>query len=66
MYPYRLSSMIVDKLGKEFLYKFQPYKITKEEISADQYDIVFVIRPTMKDDLDHINDLKGECCLTSC
>lgn len=58
MYPYFLSKMIVDKFGKEFLYQFQPYKITKEEISEKRKDIVFLIRPSMKLDIDRIDKME--------
>lgn len=59
MYPYFLSKMIVDKIGKEFLYQFQPYKITKEEISKKRKEIVFLIRPTMKMDIDRIDKMEN-------
>jgi ribonuclease J len=59
MYPYFLSRMIADKIGKEFLYQFQPFKISKEEISAKRKGIVFLIRPSMKTDLDRIDKLEN-------
>ncbi|MCF8461405.1 MAG: MBL fold metallo-hydrolase [Flavobacteriales bacterium] len=59
MYPYFLSRMIADKIGKEFLYQFQPFKITKEEISERRKEIVFLIRPSMKTDLDRIGKLEN-------
>lgn len=59
MYPYFLSQMIADKLGKEFLYQFQPYKITKEEISDKRKDIVFLVRPSMKSDIVRIENLEN-------
>ncbi|MEX1014199.1 MAG: MBL fold metallo-hydrolase [Candidatus Paceibacterota bacterium] len=59
MYPYFLSKMIADKIGKEFLYQFQPYKITKEEISEKRKEIVFLIRPSMKMDIDRIDKMEN-------
>ena len=59
MYPYFLSKMIADKIGKEFLYQFKPFKITKKEISEKRRDIVFLIRPSMKTDLDHIDKVEN-------
>jgi len=59
MYPYYLSKMIVDKIGKEFLYQFSPYKITKEDISIKRKEIVFLIRPSMKSDIDHIEKMEN-------
>lgn len=59
MYPYFLSKMIADKIGKEFLYQFQPFKITKEEISEKRKEIVFLIRPSMKMDIEHIDKVEN-------
>ncbi len=59
MYPYYLSKMIADKIGKEFLYQFQPFKITKEEISERRKEIVFLVRPSMKTDIDRIDKMKN-------
>jgi len=59
MYPYFLSKMIADKIGKEFLYQFQPFKITKEEISEKRKEIVFLIRPSMKMDIDRIDKMEN-------
>jgi ribonuclease J len=57
MYPYYLSKMIADKMGKEFLYQFQPFKITKQEIAKRRNEIVFLIRPSMKLDIDRIEQI---------
>jgi len=59
MYPYFLSKMIADKIGKEFLYQFKSFKITKEEISKKRKEIVFLIRPSMKMDIDHIDNMEN-------
>jgi len=59
MYPYFLSKMIADKICKEFLYQFQPYKIAKEEISKKRKDIVLLIRPSMKMDIDRIDKMEN-------
>lgn len=59
MYPYFLSRMIADRIGKEFLYQFKPHKISKEEVSERKKDIVFLIRPSMKSDLDHIDGMEN-------
>ncbi len=59
MYPYFLSKMIADKIGIEFLYQFQPFKITKEEISEKRKEIVFLIRPSMKMDIDRIDKMEN-------
>lgn len=59
MYPYFLSKMIAEKIGKEFLYQFQPFKMTKEEISERRKEIVFLLRPSMKTDLDRIDKMEN-------
>lgn len=59
IYPYFLSRMIADRIGKEFLYQFKPYKISKEEISKRRKDIVFLVRPSMKSDLDYIDGMEN-------
>lgn len=59
MYPYFLSKMIADKIGKEFLYQFRSYKISKEEISERRKDIVFLIRPSMRTDLERIDGMEN-------
>lgn len=59
MFPYSLSRRFkqIDKL--EYLYQFKDYKITKEEIGNLAKDIVMIVRPSMKRDLDYIKDIDG-------
>jgi len=59
MFPYFLSKMIADKIGKEFLYQFQSFKITKKQISERRKEIVFLIRPSMKTDLERIDKMEN-------
>jgi ribonuclease J len=59
IFPYFLTKMITAKIGKEFLYQFQPFKITKEEISKKRKNIVFLIRPSMKMDIDRIDKMEN-------
>jgi ribonuclease J len=59
-FPNRLSERIAKKLQKpELLYKFSGFKITKEEISAQSDKIVVLVRPSVKSDLEHIQNLEG-------
>ena len=41
------SNQIVKSLGTEELYKFQPYKITKDEIDKNCNNIVMIVRPSL-------------------
>ncbi|MDP3946517.1 MAG: MBL fold metallo-hydrolase [Lutibacter sp.] len=59
MYPYFISKMIADKISKEFLYQFQAFKITKEQISEKRKEIVFLVRSSMKMDIDRIDKMEN-------
>lgn len=54
IYPYRISNMIVEKLGREILFEFSSYKITREEVSVKRKDIVMLVKPSMKRDIEKI------------
>lgn len=58
-FPYFLSKRFSRDGKLETLYKFKNFKITKEEISANLQNIVMVIRPSFKKDLDHIRNIDG-------
>lgn len=58
-FPYRLSRMISSKGKEELLYRFSDYKITKEEISSQADRIVMTVRPSMRGDLEYIENLDG-------
>lgn len=58
-YPHRLAKMISRKGLESLLYRFKNYKITKEEIDNKHEDIVMLIRPSMKPELNHIEKLSG-------
>ncbi len=59
MFPYRMTKMLFDKGNKEIPYKFTKYKITKEEIGTHANNIVMIVRPSMKKDLERINGIDG-------
>lgn len=57
-FPYRLSRMITNKGKEKLLFRFKNYKITKEQIDEQSKDIVLLVRPSMKKDLENIENLK--------
>ncbi|MCF7912699.1 MAG: MBL fold metallo-hydrolase [Candidatus Cloacimonetes bacterium] len=58
-YPRNLSDRM-NKLGHlELLYQFKKYKIKKEEIDLNYKNIVMLVRPTMKRDLERISSLSA-------
>jgi len=50
------SNRIVKELGKQELYNFQPYKITKDEIDTNFSNIVMIVRPSL---MVHLKGLKN-------
>jgi ribonuclease J len=58
LYPKSISNLISAKFGKEQLYRFTKYKITKREIDIEASKIVMIVRPSMKKDIESIPDLK--------
>lgn len=58
-YPSGLANMIAKQGKQNLLYQFKPYKITKEEIDERSKEIVMIIRPSMKFDLERLNCLDG-------
>ena len=57
-YPYYLSKRIGSNLGKESLYKFKNFKITRQEIDSNPNEYVMMVRASMRKDLDLIPNLK--------
>lgn len=50
------SNRMVKELGKQELYNFQPYKITKDEIDNNFSNIVMIVRPSL---MVHLKGLKN-------
>ena len=50
------SNRIVKELGKQELYNFQPYKITKDDIDTNFSNIVMIVRPSL---MVHLKGLKN-------
>ena len=56
-FPYRLSRMISNQGKERLLYRFKNFKITKGQIDNQFEKIVMVVRPSMRKDLELINNL---------
>ena len=59
IFSYFLCKKLTKEHKEKLLYQFRAQKITKEEINEKQKDIVMVVRPSMKFDLEHIKNLHG-------
>lgn len=58
-YPYKLSKRISDSGNEKYLYAFQKFKITKQEINNNPEKFVMFVRPTMRKDLDILDKIDG-------
>jgi len=64
-YPQRLTSLLFNTNRKDIPLRYQPYKITKEEMSKDLKKIVLYVRPGMQGDISRIQDIKGSTLIYS-
>lgn len=51
-YPYRLTQKIFNEIGEEYAKRFSPFYISKDRLKDEQNNIVMVVRPSMKKDLE--------------
>jgi len=58
-FPRKLTSLLAKGPNKNLAFKYRKYKITHEEITAGQENIVMIVRPSMKDDLAKIKLKNG-------
>jgi ribonuclease J len=58
VFPYFLCKRLKQEGFEAVMYEFKKSKITKSEISNQQENIVMVVRPSMKKDMDFINGLE--------
>jgi ribonuclease J len=58
-FPYRLSRMITGQGREKLLYRFRKFKITRDEIDKKSGQIVMLVRPSMRGDLERQNNLEG-------
>jgi ribonuclease J len=59
MFPYYTSKRLVDEGNENILYQFKKFKITKQQISDQAPEIVMLVRPSMKKDLENIKNIDG-------
>jgi len=50
-YPLRLTKKVFDEIGAEYANRFSPYRISREQVAAEQNEIVMWVRSSMKTDL---------------
>jgi len=59
LFPFYTSKRLVDEGNKNILYQFKKFKITKQQISDKAPEIVMIVRPSMKKDLENIKNIDG-------
>ena len=59
MFPYYTSKKLSGEKNKQILFQFKKFKITKEVISENHKDIVMLVRPSMRKDLEKIEGIDG-------
>lgn len=59
LFPFFLSKRLANENNEKLLYQFRNYKITKAEIGNNKTNIVMTVRPSMKFDLEHIQNIDG-------
>ena len=58
-FPYRLTQKVFNEIGAEFAKRFSAHHITKEQIDAQQNEIVMLVRPSMQKGLERCNLSRG-------
>jgi len=51
-FPYRWTRKIFNEIGAEYAKRFSTYRISKEQVTAQQNEIVMWARPSMQNDLE--------------
>jgi len=54
-YPYRLTQKVFNEIGAEYAKRFSAYHMPKDQLNARQNEIVMLVRPSMKKDLERCN-----------
>jgi ribonuclease J len=54
-YPYWLTQKVFNEIGAEYAKRFSAFHISKEKLEAQQNEIVMLVRPSMKKDLERCN-----------
>ena len=58
-FPYSLTEKIFDKIGADYAKRFSRYRISREQLKVKQNDIIMLVRPSLKRDLQRCNLLGG-------
>jgi len=64
-YPQRLTSMLFDTDRKDIPLRYQPYKVTKDEMAEDLGKVMVFVRPGMQNDLRNIPGIEGSILIYS-
>ena len=59
MFPYYTSKKLSGEKNEQILFQFKKFKITKKVISENHKDIVMLVRPSMRKDLEKIEGIDG-------
>lgn len=59
IFPNAVTKILNEKGQKKQFYQFKAFKITRDEISANKDNIVLIVRPSMKKDLEKIQNVDG-------
>jgi len=54
-FPYQWTQKIFKEIGAEYAKRFSPYRISREQVAAEQNEIVMWVRPSMRSDLIRCN-----------
>lgn len=64
-YPQRLTSMLFDTDRKDIPMRYQPFKMTKDEMAEDLGKVMVFVRPGMQNDLRNIPGIDGSILIYS-
>ncbi len=59
IFPYFLCKRLSNDNNQKIFYQFRNQKVAKKEISRNKHNIVMMVRPSMKFDLEHISNIDG-------
>ena len=64
-YPQRLTSLLFKTDRKDIPLRYQPYKITKDEMAEDLSKVMVFVRPGMENDIRNITGIDGSILVYS-
>ncbi|MGB4655539.1 MAG: MBL fold metallo-hydrolase [Bacteroidales bacterium] len=59
MFPYKICRLLNNGGNEKIMFQFKPFKITREQINEQYKDVVFLIRDSMKPEIDKIPNING-------